>query len=220
MPASSLLEEAFNAYTKNLEIIIPMAALIVAVYVIALVVLFAVLPIGLVGLLAFKPHVFYGILVATPLLLLLLAIVGGAVSGLCLGVMARMALDVAKGRKASLEGAMSHVRNRPVDFIVLGIIAGLVCLVLGVVPAVGLAVAATPLTFAFLMVAGGSRVSEALGKCIDTTLKALGRRPEVPLVVFLIYVLIAAGSIGVLVALFGVPYAYILAAMHLARETA
>ncbi len=221
----SLVEEAFHLYVENLYIAVPMlAAVVVTAVASALAALatyaslsgvFATLRgSGLATGVILAPFAVVLLLVA--LVFAFVAVAANTVAG---GVVAELALGLVGGRRLELGEAWERVKPRVVTLLVAALLAGVVTLLLALVPVVGLAAAETLFTPLPLLVVAGRGALDSLSGSFDVVVESLSRRAEVPLVVFVIYLVGAAHHVlGLLVSLLGYPYAILLYALYMKEE--
>ena len=218
MSRSSILEEAFKAYTENLAMVVPAAALILVVSLTVFILVLSVLPLGLIGLLAGKPFSIVSLLLGAPILLLIALAVVVVTSSLCLGTLASMAVTASTGERADLSEAFELSKAKLSTLLPVGLVVSLLTLFFSVIPLVGTAVALTAFTPAFVLVVLGASAGEALEESVRVMVDALSKRPEVPVVVFVIYLLSSTWRLGLLAWVLGAPYAFTLVAYYLVNE--
>jgi len=216
---TSLLEEAFHLYLDNAYIAVPMIAAIVvtaiAMWLLAAAVTLAVL--GAPFYAAPRPILFLaGISLLLVAVLALVSVVADTIAG---GMVAELALSIAVGGRMGLAEAWERVKPRALTLVVAAILAGIVSLILSIVPVVGLAVAETLFAPVPLLVVKGRGAVESMEGSARLVLDSLSRRAEVPLAAFVIFLLGALNStLGILVSLLGYPYVVLLYALYAVRE--
>ena len=216
----SLVEEAFQLYTENLYIAVPMLVAVVVDAVVGALAAAAVYATLMGPVLLQRPGFFIvpflGVALVLALILALVAVFANTVAG---GVVAQLALGIVGGRRLSLGEAWELVKPRAAALVVAAIIAGVVTLVLALVPVIGAALGATLFVPLPVLVVSGRGALEALGESVNIVLDSFSRRAEVPLVVFALFLVGALNSaLGILVSLFGYPYAVLLYTLYMRRE--
>ena len=213
-----ILEEAYRTYTKNLVMVVPAVALVLAVSLAVFILVLSILPLGLIGTLAGRLSSIIPLLFGVPVLFLIALAVIVVASSLCLGTLASMAVEASRGGRADLGEAFEHSKARLSTLLPVGLVVSLLALFSSVIPLVGTATALTLFTPAFVLAILGASASEALEESVRIMLDALSRRPEVPVVVFVVYLLSSTWRLGLFVWMLGVPYAFTLVAYYLVNE--
>ncbi|GEM_PF-3373426 len=220
----SLVERALRLYAENLYIAVPMLAAVIVTAVASTLaaILTAASITGVIAALhgPSAPGLLLAPVAAVLLLVsLLLALIAVTANTLAGGVVAELALALVRGERIGVGEAWERVKPHLARLFLAALVAGVISLVFAVIPFVGLAAAETLFTPLPLLVVSGRGVLGSLDGSFSTVLGSLSRRAEVPLVVFIIYLVGAAHHVlGLLVSLVGYPYAVLLYALYMREE--
>ena len=216
MQEKSIIQKTLELYTSNLVLIVPqIATLIVGAILIAL-----IWSLGLFmgTFMFFMWRNIFALLFLLPLILVLLLVLV-VVAAIANGVTAHMAVDVVYTGRCSLGRSFEVAKTRIVALIVSHIIAGIVVLVLSLIPVVGRAIGLTLFTPLPILIMRNIGVVDSLGRSISIVIESIGKRIEVPLVIFLIYLVASVvPGLGLIIFLLGVPYAILLVAQYMFGE--
>lgn len=221
MERKGVLDMVFDIYKKNLEMLVPIVLYAIFLY---LAVLFAVilfLPMSFIWLpwletkLFWDPTFLLKLAILIILVLIPIAAVGGAIA---FGTLSRMALSAVTTGKSNLERDFKAAMGRLAPLIIVLLLTAVLSIIASVVPILGPALVITALSPAPILVILGSSASNAISDAFRIMSDAFNRKAEIPLVIFIIALLSSTGTIGLLVLILGVPYAYLLLAYYIVYE--
>ncbi len=221
MERKGILEVVFDLYKENLEMLVPIVLYAIVLYLATFILVILFLPMSFVWLpwlgtrFLYDPTIILKLALLVVLVLIPIAAVGGAVA---FGALSKMALMAVTTGKSNLEEGFRAAMNRLAPLVIVLLITAVLSVIASVVPLLGPALVITALSPAPILVMLGSSASNAVSESFRIISEAFSKKAEVPLIIFVIAMLSSAGTIGALILILGVPYAYLLLAYYIVRE--
>ena len=221
MKRREILGVVFDLYKNNLEMLVPMVLYIVSLSLAILIIVMLFLHMSFAWLPWLTTKIFWDLTVLLKLALLVVLVlipIAAICSAIAFGTLSKMAISAVTTGKADLKRDFKAAMEKLAPLIIVLLVTAVLATIAMVIPLLGPALVITAFSPAPILVILGASASKAISEALRIMGDAFNRKTEVPLMVFVIALLSSLRMIGVIISIFGVPYAYLLLAYYIVQE--